>query len=350
MATRRSRRPVGAGRGRPRTPSRRPSARTSSVRRGPNGCGPSSASSPRPGRASRARASSRSQSSSRRSRRPAAGARAPCPRRRCSSGRDGGSGPPARPTRRPATRTRSRRGRSCARSRRSARRRSVRPASIAARASAGIWPRATCARTTASSTSEHLLEPRGFRPDRGHLGQRVAPDHGRPDGCRLDKVGADVVAALHARRHEIASAAVSAASRAASRSGPRPTTVEHASAGRCVSAPCGRRDSCRRGTRAHPSSAQRRGRRSRRPGAARPGSPPPRARCPTAASRDHRQPPVGGRAPSRRTASSWRAAASRSGPSAVASRGRSHLRLGIAEPRVALEEHRTGRAVSIRPA
>ena len=70
--------------------------------------------------------------------------------------------------------------------------------------------------------AEHLLEPRFLRPDRPHLGERVAPDHraaarGMPS------------APMSWRRccpsNAIMSAAASACARAASRSRPRPTTV-----------------------------------------------------------------------------------------------------------------------------
>src|SRR5262245_2096852 len=75
--------------------------------------------------------------------------------------------------------------------------------------------------------AEHVLEARLVRPDRAHLGQRVAPDHA-PAPRAIAGAGGSV-AAMSWRRWRpsqvIRSAAASAATRAPARSWPRPTTV-----------------------------------------------------------------------------------------------------------------------------
>ena len=63
------------------------------------------------------------------------------------------------------------------------RRRRARAISSAASASGGTWPRADWARATASSTRSIASKRADVRPDRAHLGERVARDH-RASGRR----------------------------------------------------------------------------------------------------------------------------------------------------------------------
>ena len=181
--------------------------------------------------------------------------------------------------------------------------------------------------------AEHLLEARLVRPERAHLGQRVAADHRPrprpwPDRRR---------AAMSWRRcipgHEIASAARSATARAAARSGPRPTTVRTRppfvanpppSSRRVpawkTSAPVARAASMPSIASPRPRAAgialRRRGR-SRRPRRAGPAIRAPRAVVERAAGRRQQQRPERSRQPRQ-----------------------DHLRLRVAEPGVALEEPR----------
>ncbi len=192
----------------------------------------------------------------------------------------------------------------------------------------------TWARQTASSTSSIRSKRAWSRPDGAHLRQRVARDHRAGPRAR-----AATSAAMSWRRcmpsQRIASAARSAASRAAPRSRAPPDDRQHPAAVRPEAAlRAGRR--CRRGRRARPAPPPRRGRRSGRPAAGRRDSPWRRARC--------RRPRPGAPA-GRRDGRRERAARGREQERAerAGQARQDDLRLGVAEPRVALEEDRAVR-------
>ena len=130
----------------------------------------------------------------------------------------------ARRSRRPGSRTRSRRGRWSARSRRSGRRRPAPGPRSPASASGGHEAAAGLGAADRELDLEHPLEAGLLGPDGAHLGQRVAPDHAalRP---RARQVRGDVAAPLEAVPRDRRPRPARRRSRAAARSRPRPTTV-----------------------------------------------------------------------------------------------------------------------------
>ena len=206
----------------------------------------------------------------------------------------------------------------------------VRPAARWPRGpSVGHWPRRACAAAHRELDLEHPLEARLLGPQRAHLGQRVARDHATRPGRH-----AAGRAAMSWRRcrpsHVIASAARSAASRAAARSAPAPDDRQHPAAVRAVAAlrPPDRPGVEHERPRCSP---RRRARRSGRRGAGRRGSPWPPARC----RRRHRAARGGGPARRRQPAVSGGEQPRAEG---AGDPRQDHLRLGVAEPDVALEQ------------
>ena len=187
---------------------------------------------------------------------------------------------------------------------------------------------------------EHPLEAGGLGPDRGHLGQRVARDH----RALPTAAGSTRSAPMSWRRcmpgHEMASAARSAAFRAASTSGPRPTTVSTRPPAVCqapslVATRAGvEHERVRRSGRVQAFDLVALAGRLRVSGR--------RQHHPHGCVTRDRQSPVG----SHRRCSRAAKAASRRREQERPERGgeprQEHLRLGVAEPCVALEEHRTG--------
>ena len=271
----------------------------------------------------------------------AAGGRDRCPRRRCWSGRGAGTDPSA-PTVSATWLTKAMTSWSVVRSISA-----IRSTSTRARVSSGSErlggdEAATGLRAGDRELDpEHRLEPRLVRPDRAHLGERVAADHRAAPAsevpawqrhpsrrCRGDAAGPP--SGRRPRPFRLV---------ARRRSGPARVRPRRARARRRSGSCRRRRRRSRHGRPGRPSRRPRRGPRSHRHGAARPGSPPPRGR-----SRPwHPGAPGGARPPDR--APARRGPGRHARPRAAAARG---PRPAAAGP-PASRDRRTGRCTRAGP-